>query len=421
MIIYKLHILYMIKLIVVMLLFSFPSDASQEVSKRDFLKLKIQLKKLEQELNMVKKKLPYSITKEKRNIYFKHPKKIDIKFMAALDKNFITNDQQSRADNSEFRYVRLSFRDKVNISDLDLYKLKFEVDFSGDKVKLEDIYVDISLKEELSLKIGQFKEYMSHAILTDPSDLPFLERPAMSGLLPVRNIGVAVTKNSRKYLVAGGLFGDASGDIQSSDETVSFTSKLIWLPYVKNKKVVHIGSSWRHSNPSGNRVSYDISEVSYASGVSDLVTSIINNVSEINQSNFEIIFFRPRVNIIMEHLKSDLTRKNMSKLEFVGSYIQLGMSLNKAVSRYSFKSKTVRDINIDIKNLWQLLYRHSDVDLNHQDFRKGHYKSSSIALAYYLSQNLKFIFSYVKVRTDEYSYSKNNSPDIISLRTKFVF
>jgi len=400
--------------------------AKIKVDEDEYKTLQYRTQKIEKELKKLQKQVKtYSPKALKHTINFSLPK---MRIFGAYDKTLVNNDGQNRPNTSELRYARVRFSHKLEQQNAPDLRLRLEVDFGNRDTKVTDAFADIAFNKSNYLRIGQAKEPMSLAELGSSTERSLLETPAGAVFAPGRNAGIQYVFNNMDYQFATGLFGDNVNDsANSSDETVSYTTRAVWvpkLPVLSDAVTTHLGASWRTSYPTGDTASYSVKEARYSSatGTADLATGTISNVRKVNTSAVELAFVNPRVAVSGEYFINDVKRKNNNEpLQFEGGYVQTSLALNKPIIDYS-RSKKVLTVNgEEAKNAFELVHRYSYVDLNHLDIRGGGYTSNTVGVNYYFNPNLRFMLNYVNAKTDSNAATANNSPEIVALRTQFLF
>lgn len=153
----------------------------------------------------------------------------------------------------EFRRVRMFVSGKIAGD----WKYKVQLDFDGDSAgstDFKDIYIAYTGIKGVELKAGHFKAPQGLEELTSSKYITFMERTAMSGMLPSRNIGLQGKYDDKKnsFGVALGYFSAddlVEGNGGGSQSTEGFTGRAYWAPINEKGKVLHlgVGGSARHT------------------------------------------------------------------------------------------------------------------------------------------------------------------------------
>lgn len=109
------------------------------------------------------------------------------------------------------------------------WSFKFVPDFADGKLRLQDVFLDLTLAEsacgELTLRVGKDKPPIAQDLLQSSSTLLFLERSAVAQLSPDRDIGIALLG---AYGILNGhlMLGNGSADLESMEKGLSDSVEL---------------------------------------------------------------------------------------------------------------------------------------------------------------------------------------------------
>ncbi|MBV1933210.1 MAG: OprO/OprP family phosphate-selective porin [Parvibaculaceae bacterium] len=152
----------------------------------------------------------------------------------------------------EFRRVRMFVSGKVAGD----WKYKIQLDFDGDKegsTDFKDVYIAYTGIKGVEWKAGNFYAPQGLEEMTSSKYITFMERTAMSGMMPSRNIGLQAKYDDKanNFGVALGYFGGtfiAEGDSSKSQDTEGVTGRAYWAPINEKGKTLHLGiaGSARH-------------------------------------------------------------------------------------------------------------------------------------------------------------------------------
>lgn len=338
------------------------------------------------------------------------------------DKTFVTNNNElNLQNNSKLRRGRLGLKGKMAQD----WGYKFEIDFAKDASNVTDAYISKSLPEQkASIKIGQQKEPFSLEELTSSRFITFLERAAINGFAPGRNIGISYSKHFNNANLYAGVFGDAIGDDSDTDgETVSGTARLAFYDKSEDNNVLHLAGSYRVSEPTGDEVSFKFKpEASIETSSSAVKTGAISNVDKVNQYGLEAAIVEGPLSLQAEYINTEVTRDS-GAIDYTlqGYYVQASVFLTGEQRNYSTKSSAFGRVKpLSTKGAWELAYRYSYTDANDDGLDNGEMENSSVGVNYYATKNVKLMANYIDVNVDENSVYQNDV-EIVAFRAQIDF
>lgn len=139
---------------------------------------------------------------------------------------------------------------------------EIDTDWTSGTPELKDAILEYTGVENLSIKLGNFKENFSLQRNSTSRYLQFMERPMVCGLAPSRHLGVNVKYSTPLIWASAGVFGP---ELKSSEEMtymedgnkdyglnegLSYTGKLVVRPlYKSNNSSLHIGGAFSYREP----------------------------------------------------------------------------------------------------------------------------------------------------------------------------
>lgn len=152
----------------------------------------------------------------------------------------------------EFRRIRMFVAGKIAGD----WKYKIQLDFDGDDAgttDFKDVYIAYTGIKGVELKAGHFHAPQGLEEMTSSKYITFMERTAMSGMMPSRNLGGQARFDDKKnsFGVALGYFSAddlVEGNGGKDQSTEGFTGRAYWAPINEKGKTLHlgVGGSARH-------------------------------------------------------------------------------------------------------------------------------------------------------------------------------
>ena len=341
-----------------------------------------------------------------------------------FDQTFVTENQGNANlyDNSKLRRGRVGVKGKLEQG----FGYKFEIDFANNATKVTDAYIKKSLSGDKSaIKIGQFKEPFSLEELTSSRFITFLERASINGLAPGRKIGLQYEQHYDNANFFAGLFADGIGSSKTAtgDSSKSAATRIAFFNQNANKDVIHLGVAYRVSKPTASQVSYKFApEASIDSSASAIKASEIPNVDRINQLGLELATVSGPFSVQGEYIRSDISRSSGQNYYLDGYYLQLSAFLTDGDKR-NYNSKTSAFDRVKPKckkGAWEVAYRFSQTNANHNGLEKGIMNNNTIGLNYYATNNVRFLLNYIDINVDKNSVYVADA-QVASLRAQIDF
>ena len=139
---------------------------------------------------------------------------------------------------------------------------EFDTDWTSGTPEIKDAILEYTGVENLSIKLGNFKENFSIQRNTTSRHLQFMERAMVTYLAPSRHLGVNVKYDLPAWWFSAGVFGpelegteaqtsfeDGNKDYGLS-EGLSYTGKIVWRPLHKMTNAsLHVGAAVSYREP----------------------------------------------------------------------------------------------------------------------------------------------------------------------------
>jgi len=314
-------------------------------------------------------------------------------------------------DGTEFRRARLAMSGTV----YSYIVFKAEFDFAGaakagKEVSMKDVYMGITeIPYVGTIQMGHQKEPIGLEVLTSDDYTTYMERAALTALLPERNTGIREQNafaDSRVTLAAG-IFRDTDdGGRNSGDGKYAGTVRLTALPWTNEEKggLFHLGGAFSYRNP-GSDVSYASRPPSHLAP--DFV-GVEGPADAVNLYGGEGAFCYGPFRAQAEYVLSSLDAEDAGDPSFTGYYAYASALVTGERYKYR-KSEGVFEGVEPKKNFrqdgdgvgaWELGVRYSFLDLNDQEIYGGELTDITVALNWYMAPNARVMFNYINSSVD---------------------
>jgi phosphate-selective porin OprO/OprP len=334
-----------------------------------------------------------------------------------------------------------------------------DYDFADNNVAIKDLFLGYKLPEKWgSLQVGQQKQSFSHEVWASSNDMMFTERSSMSALtFPVidRAIGLRYDNggviNGMGWSTAVGAFGDtitANSNKSDADEGWGVAARGTFNPYLRKDKVIHLGLAGAYRQPNdhgdimdktdkGLEFSYETTHMSNLK----LVDAGLGNLDHVALMGAEAAGMYGPFSVEGEYTRAWVQRNEdngdpaLSDLTFDGWYVQAGYTLTGESRTYQSKDgRFVRlkpHQNFSLNNggwgAWEVAARYGAVDLNDQDVLGGSQSDVTVALNWYVNENVRFMADWTRVLSvsdSEITRTNGDQPedlDYFTLRSQWAF
>ncbi|WP_189398202.1 OprO/OprP family phosphate-selective porin [Arenicella chitinivorans] len=141
---------------------------------------------------------------------------------------------------SEIRRVRLGAQGAFSPS-LDYVA---ELDFGGDKIGYEDIFVRYRMSDHTAIRLGHHEASVSLDDETSDSNHSFLERSLHNSLSLGRSVGLGFETQGQRWSLNAGLFGQSQLDTEVGEsEGWKAATRLMWTPLHNSNHTWHLGAA----------------------------------------------------------------------------------------------------------------------------------------------------------------------------------
>jgi phosphate-selective porin OprO and OprP len=323
-----------------------------------------------------------------------------------------------------------------------------EPDFANDGIAVKDLlltYHGFNFETPLELTVGHQKHAMSMEIQESSNDIMFTERSFVSGLTTPffdRAIGINLKGSGENWNVQSGFYGDSMGSSSNNidnNEGHGFGIRGTWAPINEDDKVLHLGANYGYrktsdagqANSSAPRFRYRTTNMSNLA----VVDTTLADMDHVNTGILELSAMYGPLSFQSEFAKSSVSRDTNPDVDFTAWYAQVGYTLTGESRTYKgsdgeFKRLKPKN-NFNLKKgkwgAWEVAGRFDQIDLEDGIVNGGEAKRTTLALNWYLNENVRMLADYSKSFDLSGGALKNvdgsfaDDIDVISLRTQWAF
>jgi len=325
------------------------------------------------------------------------------------------------------------------------FKYISEFDFADNKTAVKDLFVTYTGIDWLELTVGHQKQSISMELQESSNDIMFTERSlvnTITGHAFDRALGLHGKAKGKNWSAQLGVYGESVGssDTGSGDEGWGMTSRVTYTPINLKDQVVHLGAygGFREASSSndilngdkGTPLSYETTHMSDLK----LTSGTVSNAENLSIAGFEAAYMQGPFSIQGEYAYSWLTRDDGdTSLDFNAFYVQTGWTLTGESRSYKgsdgeFKRlKPAKNFSLGSNGGWgalEMAARYDQADMNSANFDAGSEKAVTVALNWYLNENVRLMADYrrafdVDARTG--LSGDVNEIDAFTLRTQWAF
>lgn len=332
-----------------------------------------------------------------------------------VDKN---GDHIEANDGTEIRRARMEMLGTF-FQDWDF---KSQFDFADNSVAIKDLFIQFNGINNLEITAGQQKQAFSRELQESSNDMMFMERSLMNALNEPtvdRAIGLNVGSFQKDWTAQLGIYGDTvtpNKNNDNADEGWAINSRATYAPINEKNKVIHLGIAGNYRDPNANGDVNDHgfrmrSETSHMSNLYLIDTGTIQDVNSIKMAGLEATGLYGPFTLGGEYTHMWLDRENgADNVDFNGWYTEASWTMTGESRKYK-KGKFYKvspKQKFSLKNggwgAWELATRYSTADLNSGDINGGEMSAITVALNWYMNDNIRFMADYNK------AFSLTNSP-----------
>lgn len=383
-----------------------------------------------------------------KNFNFRLGGRIHADASYSMDDNLVAKNTTTHVeanDGTEIRRGRLEFLGTFYKD----WEFKSQVDFADNAVAIKDMFVQYNGLKVASLPLaitfGSQKQAFSRELQESSNDMMFMERSLMDTLnAPTvdRAIGLNVATLNKNWTGQVGIYGDtvtANTQNNTADEGWAVNSRWTYAPINEKTKLIHLGVAGNYRVPNATDQVNDKAlsfsyETSHMSNLKVIDTHAIAGVNNIKMVGLEANGLYGPFTIGGEYTHTWLDRKTGgSNLAFDAWYGEASWSITGESRKYKAGKfyKIEPNKNFSLKNggwgAWELAARYAEADLSDGNVRGGQMSNLTVALNWYINNNIRFMADYNKVLEVKESNvttrngGKPDNLDVFMLRGQLAF
>lgn len=312
---------------------------------------------------------------------------------------------------------------------------EFDTDWSSGTPEIKDAILEYTGVENLSIKMGNFKENFSIQRNTTSRYLQFMERAMVTYLAPSRHLGVNVKYDVPAWWFSAGVFGpELKGSEEQAlmedgnkdyglNEGLSYTGKIVWRPLHKmNNGSLHIGAAFSYREPKLTNESYNATRYSTRNSTSinrkkyldtDAILGLDHELAYTAEIAGHYEAWRYEAAYIARKAVLDPNNKNYKGEQLRpadGWYAQVGYMLFGGKQNYD--AGGAKYTRVKRGQDWgdiELCARVEHIDLNLSKFYMGGSAYAyTLGLNFYPSENVKFVINYQYNDNDVFANGKGD-------------
>lgn len=323
---------------------------------------------------------------------------------------------------TELRTARISLKGSV----AEDWKFKAQYDFAENELSVKDVYFRYSGVRHLGgVSVGHFKEPFSLEDQTSSKNITFMERSLpVDAFSPGRAVGLGIDQHGNSWNLSAGLFSESVGDDpdDENNEGWGIAGRGTLSLDRGDRHSLHLGAAGEYRQPdTADEVRFRAGPESHLTAVSLVNTGVIDSVDHRVSLGLEAAVVAGPVSLQAEYIQAQVQRQaGNSDLDFDGWYIYGSWFLTGESRPYNRADGAFdRLIPSSDSGAWELGLRLSMLDLNSEDVLGGEAESATFGLNWYVNPRIRFMANFIQMDTERRGV--NDDPDIIQLRSQFVF
>lgn len=351
-------------------------------------------------------------------------------------------------DGTEIRRARIVFKGTLYND----FKFMTEVDFGDNDVGVKDLFLTYTGSDVAEITVGHQKQNISMELQESSNDIMFTERSLVNTLTATlfdRAIGLNLKKSDKNWSAQAGIYGDSMHANKSNSSTHSTTAgegfgastRVTFAPINTPNEVVHIGGFAGYRTTSGsdgfnNAGTAFVHETTHMSNLKLTDTGSIATAENATMFGLELAAMSGPFSIQGEYTTAKVQRESiLPSLDFNAFYVQAGWTLTGESRSYKgsdgefkrFKPRNKFQTGKPGFGALELAVRYDQSDLTSKDIHGGEEKRATLALNWYLSENVRLMADYSR------SFDLKGSPvtklnggqpdniDVLTFRTQWAF
>ncbi len=319
-------------------------------------------------------------------------------------------------DGTEIRRARMEFLGTFYND----WEFKSQVDFADNSVAVKDMFVQYTglgaLTDALNLNVtfGQQKQAFSRELQESSNDLMFMERSVMNILNEPtvdRAIGLNIASLNKNWTGQIGIYGDtvtANKQDDKADEGWAVNSRWTVAPLNEKTHLIHLGIAGNYRVPNANDQVNDRSfryvyETSHMSNL-DVINASVADVDSIKMVGAEANYLNGPFTVGGEYTHQWVDRKDgQENLSVNGWYGETSWTLTGESRKYKqgkfYHVDPAKPFSLSNGGFgaWELALRYAEADLNDGNFKGGQLSNLTVALNWYLNNNIRLMADYNRI------------------------
>jgi phosphate-selective porin OprO/OprP len=318
-------------------------------------------------------------------------------------------------------------RPEIDVSIGDAWKAKFEYEIAAKSHGLRAAWVQWNGVDHLKVRLGNQTMPFGLEEQESSNDIVFNERSLASALAPNYGTGVVVGGDGRlfgrsHFTAAGGVyaapFGDDGYDRHGSDH-IGVASRATFAPLARKRSVVQFGASVDYRSIRGAN-DWRASRRPESQLAPTLLGDTLTEVDSVTSFGVEAAAMWGPVLFQGEYMRSSVNRESGSLLpdaDFDGAYAQLSWVLTGERHRYAKSVATFGGVKPRRAfGALEASVRWSTLDLTDNGELGGEADDVTVGLAWWIRENARFQFNYVRVNGKQSGTLLSDDPQIFALR-----
>ncbi len=309
-----------------------------------------------------------------------------------------------------------------------------QFDFADNKVGIKDLYLQYTGLDWLNITVGNQKQAMSMELQESSNDIMFTERSLVDSLAAHtfdRALGINLKTYGHDWHAQVGLYGDA---IAKPTDAFGVSSRASYAPINTKTQVLHLGASVGYKDLRGNNQKFGY-ETTHMSNL-DLTGYEVKGVEGLTMFGVESAYMYGPASIQGQYLHTWLSRTDTAKpdVDFNAWYVQMSWTLTGESRTYKgsdgkfkrLKPKEEFSFSKGTWGAWELATRFDGNDLESGDVHGGKETAVTLALNWYLNENIRIMADYRTAFDVQNSPAEGDVRDVqdvhaFTIRTQLAF
>jgi len=301
-------------------------------------------------------------------------------------------------------------------------EFKFKAEFAGNKVSVREGFVGFkNIPGVGTFRLGYIYEPLRFSSLSSSKYSSFMERSKNHGFSPKNNLGAVVFNSflDKRLSAQVGVFhnGSNSKDNLQNNDGYAVTSRIIGLPYVAEKKLLHVGAGFNYRKPDSKEYIIPSSIGSYLSG-EKLKAEVLSDIDNINLLNLELVYVHNTVAFQSEYIIANV-HTDVENFQFWNYYAELSWFLTGESKNYrgGYKGygriKSNQNFGDGNKGIgaWEIAGRYSKTNLTDGIVEGGIQSEYLLGVNWHLNPYTRLMFNYIHTDIQD-----NNKMNVIQAR-----